>query len=95
MTQTLTPTSSDDKQELVEQLDLLISQMDEEERRYLKYVYAKIKDAEEKLVHVTDIYRNVEAELVANQSALDIWLSYVKKKYQPIPQENPLDDYQT
>ncbi len=67
-----------------DELQPLIDCMNDEERKYLNFVYTKLKQAEEKFNNVYELYRNVESELNANYSALDVWLTYIKNKYQEV-----------
>lgn len=65
-----------------EQLQPIIDCMNEEERKYLSFVYGKLQQAEEKHNHIVEIYKNIEAEVQANQNAIEVWLSYIQNKYQ-------------
>jgi hypothetical protein len=72
-------------------LQPLIDKMNNEEKKYLTFVYNKLKQAEEKQARILDVYRNVEAEVYANQNAIEIWLNYIQNKYQELSNDRPSD----
>lgn len=70
-----------------EELEVLIAQTNEDERKYTTFIFQKLQTAEAKFNQVLEVYKDVENELRANQNALNIWLTFLSDKYIAEPSE--------
>lgn len=70
-----------------EELEVLISQTNEDERKYTTFIFQKLQTAEAKFSQILEVYKDIENELQANQNALNIWLTFLSNKYTAKPSE--------